>query len=383
MSKNRKNKMKMNLPKDVLLISSLYKKAGKELYVVGGAVRDHLMGKEPKDYDLATNAHPEETIQILKKHFNLLDVGKSFGVIVAVSEDTPDGIEIAAFREDVGAGRRPEGVKYSTIEKDVLRRDLTINALFYNIDKEEIVDLVGGKLDIEERIIRTVGNPSDRFAEDPLRRLRAVRFMSVLGGKMDSELMDALRTNSDITGVSPERIRQEMLKILENGQDVGKTIHLLQHLKFIHQIFPDVWFKNDLFGKYPMSNLALMLRENIDKEEKYPLKRLQTSLNAMRWQIDEISTICFLIRLQDLTPENAYQLKKAQNRSKVRSHEITDFLTAIGKPTELISAFNEYQLSVNPLPLMDLGLRHEDLGREIEKIETKLFLETLNKHTDE
>jgi len=90
----------MNLPKDVLLISRLYKEAGKELYVVGGAVRDHLMGKEPKDYDLATNAHPEETIQILKKHFNLLEVGKSFGVIVAVSEGTPDGIEIATFRED-------------------------------------------------------------------------------------------------------------------------------------------------------------------------------------------------------------------------------------------------------------------------------------------
>ncbi len=309
--------MRMNLPKDVLLISKLYKEAGKELYVVGGAVRDHLMGKEPKDYDLATNAHPEETIQILKKHFNLLEVGKSFGVIVAVSEETPDGIEIATFREDVGSGRRPEGVKYSTIENDVLRRDLTINALFYNIDKEEIVDLVGGKLDIEARIIRTVGNPRDRFAEDSLRRLRAVRFMSVLGGKMDPELMDALRGNSDITDVSPERIRQEMVKILEHGQDIPKTIHLLEHLRFIHQIFPYVSFRNNLFGKFPMSNLALMLRENIDKEEKYPLKRLQTSLNSMRWQIDEISSICFLIRLQELEPETAYQLKKSQNSSKV------------------------------------------------------------------
>lgn len=373
----------MNLPKDVLLISRLYKEAGKDLYVVGGAVRDHLMGKEPKDYDLATNAHPEETIQILKKHFNLLEVGKSFGVIVAVSEDTPDGIEIATFREDVGSGRRPEGVKYSTIENDVLRRDLTINALFYNIDKEEIVDLVGGKLDIEARIIRTVGNPRDRFAEDPLRRLRAVRFMSVLGGKMDSELMDALRTNSDITGVSPERIRQEMVKILENSQDIGKTIHLLQYLRFIHQIFPNVWVKNNLFGKYPMSNLALMLRENIDKEEKYPLKRLQTSLNEMRWQIDEISGICFLIRLQELTPETAYQLKKAQGRCKIKDHEVIDFLEAIGKPAELIKAFNEYRISINPLPLMDLGLKYEDLGKEIERLETQLFLELVNKHEDE
>jgi len=279
--------------------------------------------------------------------------------------------------------RNPRGVKYSTIENDVLRRDLTINALFYNIDKEEIVDLVGGKLDIEARIIRTVGNPRDRFAEDSLRRLRAVRFMSVLGGKMDPELMDALRGNSDITDVSPERIRQEMVKILEHGQDIPKTIHLLEHLRFIHQIFPYVSFRNNLFGKFPMSNLALMLRENIDNDEKYPLKRLQTSLNEMRWQIDEISAICFLIRLQELTPETAYQLKKAQSRSKAKTQEILDFLTVIGKPIGLIRAFEEYQLSVNPLPLMDLGLKYEDLGREIEKIETQLFLVTLNKHIDE
>jgi len=172
--------MRMEIPEEVLFISSLYKKAGKELYVVGGAVRDHIRGLEPKDYDLATNATPDETIEILKGHFNMKEVGKAFGVVVAITKDFPDGIEIATFREDITSGRHPEVRIGATIENDVKRRDLTINALFYNIEKEEIIDLVGGLEDIKNGIIRTVGNPDERFSEDPLRKLRCIRFLSMM-----------------------------------------------------------------------------------------------------------------------------------------------------------------------------------------------------------
>ena len=135
----------MKLPKDILNIHSLFKQAGKQLFVVGGAVRDHLLGIEPKDFDLATNATPDEIIEIATNgNLKIVEVGKAFGVVIV------GGHEIATFRKDIGKGRRPDSVEFTTIEGDVERRDLTINALFLNIDNGEIVDLVGGIQDLEE-----------------------------------------------------------------------------------------------------------------------------------------------------------------------------------------------------------------------------------------
>jgi len=154
------------IPKDLQDIHSRMKYAGRELYLVGGAVRDALMGKSPKDYDVATNASPEEVIKILQKDSKLkLDLtGKSFGV-VRVKTPADGEYEIATFREDIGKGKGTS-VKFSTIENDVRRRDLTINALFYDMDSGEVVDYVGGIKDIEDGVIRAVGEPGQRFDED-------------------------------------------------------------------------------------------------------------------------------------------------------------------------------------------------------------------------
>ena len=147
------------IPKDLTNIHSRIKSAGRGLFLVGGAVRDALMGKSPKDYDVATNASPEEIIKILQRDTRLkLDLtGKQFGVVrVKTPEDGE--YEIATFREDIGKGKATK-VKFSTIEADVQRRDLTINALFYDMDSSEVVDYVGGIKDIENGVIRAVGEP--------------------------------------------------------------------------------------------------------------------------------------------------------------------------------------------------------------------------------
>jgi len=374
--------MKMELPQEVLFISNLYKKVGKELYVVGGAVRDHIRGLEPKDYDLATNATPDETIELLKDHFHMKEVGKAFGVVVAITKDFPDGIEIATFREDVGSGRRPDSVRFTTIESDVLRRDLTINALFYNIDKEEIVDLVGGAADLEARIIRTVGNPEDRFNDDPLRRFRAVRFAADLDGNLADDLYASLKINSDLSGVSGERIKDEFVKLLNRSKDIFKSFALLKELGMFKYIFPDLDIALDLVSTFPIVTTALMLRNNIDEPPK-ELRRLQLQLNNCKWSIDEIGIISYLIRLKDLSTTTAYHLKKAEKRCKVRPYVIIDFLTKIEKDLSLINAYSRYEITTEPDGLMKLGFLNQNLGTEIERIETELFLEILKEELDD
>ena len=167
------------LPDDVIQFAQLFSDAGKEMYVVGGAIRDFLQGNKPKDFDIVTNASPEESKNILSSKFRVSDEqGKNFAVIRVFTKDEPEGYEIASFRKDIAGGRDTKGDdqkveigEHITIEDDVKRRDLTINSLFYDINKKEIVDLVGGIDDIETGNIRAVGNPEERFKEDRLRIL--------------------------------------------------------------------------------------------------------------------------------------------------------------------------------------------------------------------
>ena len=145
------SKFRLVIPSDIKKIHKLFKKNKKKLFVVGGAVRDAILGKNPKDFDLATDAKPDEVLAIAKKGgLKTVEVGKQFGVVIV------GGHEIATFRKDIGKGRRPSSVDYTDIEGDVKRRDLTINALFYDLDRGEIVDLVGGIKDLKRIKIRTV-----------------------------------------------------------------------------------------------------------------------------------------------------------------------------------------------------------------------------------
>ena len=178
--------IKLDLPDDIYQIKKEFDKAGKKLYVVGGAIRDLYQNKKPHDIDLVTDAQPEESKQILKGKFNVSDEqGKSFGVLRIYTKSEPLGYELATFRKDIARGRDTKGTdakveigKHITIEDDVKRRDLKSNALFYDIDKEEIIDLVGGVEDINRNVISAVGEASERFLEDRLRILRVFRFSS-------------------------------------------------------------------------------------------------------------------------------------------------------------------------------------------------------------
>jgi poly(A) polymerase len=185
--------------------------AGHVAYYAGGSVRDLLRGETPKDIDVATDARPETVQKIFHRTYA---VGAHFGVIVVLENEFQ--FEVATFRSD-GVyldGRRPVEVHFATAEEDAARRDFTINGMFFDPEKEEVIDFVAGRADLEHRLIRAIGDPAQRFAEDRLRMLRAVRFATVLGFQIDRTTWDAIIASaSSITQISAERIRDELVKI--------------------------------------------------------------------------------------------------------------------------------------------------------------------------
>ena len=365
----------MRVPDYIEKIADIYSKKGRALYVVGGAVRDHLLGKTPKDFDLATDATPDESIDMLSPYYKVLEVGKAFGVIKVMVPEDPEGVEIATFREETYKDtRRPDSVKYSSIDKDVMRRDLTVNALFYDIKGGRIVDLVGGIKDIEGGLIRTVGNPSERFSEDPLRKLRAVRFASKLGSKIDPETHKSLLTDPVFHNISVERIRDEFMKILTSSNDVGESINMLQSYNMLSQVFPNLEIETNSWSEeHPLVTVALMLKSN-------PIDKIERELNKLSWTSDEIAKICFLIRLLTLSEDNVYELRKKMDVIKFTDvDEIIDFANLSGADQNLISAFLEYRPSISSKDLMDQGFKGPELGREIKKREGLEFKKILDK----
>ncbi len=364
----------MILPEYVEKIADIYHKNGRSLYVVGGAVRDHLLNKTPKDFDLATDATPDESIDMLSPHYKVLEVGKAFGVIKVMVPEDPEGVEIATFREEsYKDSRRPDTVRYSSIDKDVMRRDLTVNALFYDIKGKRIVDLVNGIDDIEKGVIRTVGSSAERFAEDPLRKLRAVRFASKLGSKIDQETHQSLVKDPIFHNISVERVRDEFLKILSSAKNVREAISLLESYGMLTQVFPGFKLDTDLLSEsFPIVTVALMLRNN-------PIEKIESGLNKLAWTSEEIAKITFLIRLVTLSPDNAYEIKKRMKVIKFYYlEEILDFCRIAGIDSKLIDSFLKYEPSVSTQELMDLGFKGPDLGREIKKREADEFQKILD-----
>src|SRR3954454_23265016 len=185
--------------------------SGHAAYFAGGCVRDLLRGETPKDFDIATDATPEIVQKIFSRTYA---VGAHFGVIVVLENEFQ--FEVATFRSD-GAyldGRRPIEVQFATAEKDAARRDFTINGMFFDPEKEEVIDFVDGRQDLERRLVRAIGDPAQRFAEDRLRMLRAVRFATGLGFEIDEKTWKAIVASAArITQISSERIRDELVKI--------------------------------------------------------------------------------------------------------------------------------------------------------------------------
>jgi putative nucleotidyltransferase with HDIG domain len=216
---------------------------GHQAYYAGGCVRDRLLGLPPKDFDVATSAEPHV---VLKAFPTTFAVGAHFGVVLVVTESA-DGAEVmtevATFRND-GAysdGRRPDAVRYShDPREDVLRRDFTINGMLWDPVAEQLLDFVGGEADLRAGLVRAIGEPARRFAEDKLRMLRAVRFAARFGFALESETERAIRAHAvTITQVSQERIRDELTRMLTEGH-ARDAFQLLDRTGVLREVLPEI-----------------------------------------------------------------------------------------------------------------------------------------------
>src|SRR5881227_1004908 len=206
-------------------------------YFAGGCVRDMVRGLAPKDYDIATDARPEVVQKLFQRTYA---VGAHFGVIIVLENDFQ--FEVATFRSDEAYidGRHPSAVHFSSPEEDAKRRDFTINGMFYDPVAEQVIDLVGGQADITAKLVRAIGEPAKRFAEDRLRMLRAVRFATALDYQIDNQTWEALVANApSINQISAERIRDELVRIFLSPNRV-RGWDLLDSSGLMHAILPEL-----------------------------------------------------------------------------------------------------------------------------------------------
>lgn len=378
----REERIKFNLPipSDIQDIKDVFVKNGFKLYIVGGAVRDALLNKKIKDFDLATDAVPDKVEEIMNKAgFKTLPTGKSFGVINVFTDQGE--YEIATFRLDGSYtdNRRPDAVSFTDIEGDVKRRDLTINALFYDIDTKEIVDLVGGVEDLKKGIVRTVGAPEDRFGEDRLRILRAIRFAGRFGNQLDPATDLALKKDASLEGISGERIRDEFIKGIVSAKSQKDFLQMLDKYGLFDWIFKgldvDMGVVSRL-GNYNHDDYIVLLARLLKKNNLDVLKK---KLNELKYTVEEIKAITFLIAMLKLDVDTAVILKKAEQNSGVTPEQIRDFCGKENVPSQLLDAFEEFRLTVSGPEVMDkMNIKPgPEVGKAINKIETDNFKKLL------
>ena len=373
LSEQVRQKFEITLPTDLETLSDIFKSSGKDFYLVGGSVRDALLGKTPKDFDVTTNATPDEVEEILKAYpeYRVLELGRAFGIVKII---TPEGndYEIATFRTDIGKGRRPDSVEFATIEKDVNRRDLTMNALFYDISNKEIVDYVGGIQDIENKVVKTVGNAKERFDEDRLRILRALRFAARFGTKLDKEADEAISDDNSLEGVSGERIRDEFLKGIKSAISPISFYQLIERYNLWEQIFPGLVVNKEYSetSDIPVA-LALLLQNN-------DAKAVAIKLNKAKYTGDEIRQVQFLLDFKNVSPEIALKLKKIYKISGLKDTSLKYFAEALGISNKTIQSFLEYEPTVSSNEFPELSGR--ELGIAIANREKEKFEEMLKEN---
>lgn len=213
-------------------------RSGSQALLAGGCVRDILLGRVPADYDVTTNATPEQVTTLFPES---VAVGAQFGVVLIPAEGHK--VEVATFRSDVGYsdGRHPDQVIYAkSAEEDVQRRDFTINGLLMRHHSGEILDFVNGRADLQARMIRAIGEPDRRFAEDKLRMLRAVRFAARFGFEIETETFRAIRRHvEELDQISAERVRDELTKLLTEGA-AGNGFRLLDQAWILQKVLPEI-----------------------------------------------------------------------------------------------------------------------------------------------
>ena len=381
------------LTDDIMEISKVFEDNEFKLFLVGGAVRDavfahvhNIKGKIPKDYDFATDALPDQVEDIMKTAgLKTLPTGKAFGVINVFTKTGE--YEIATFRTDIGGGRRPDSVEFTTIDKDVLRRDLTINGLFYDINKHEVIDLVGGISDLKNRVIKAIGDASDRFKEDKLRILRALRFAARFNTIPSKKTDAAIKAdNSPISAngieLSANRIRDEFLKGIKTAVSTVHFLKLIDEYDLWFWIFPSLSIdKSFAEEKDHVVLIANLLKGNdLIKIDKI-LRKMTFTVNKGKDtnSVKEIPKIKFLISFLDFDISEVRDFKDSQLRADVSEDQIRKFSKLTNLDSKIVDTFIDFNNTVTGQELIDLGFSGRGIRDEQDRLEANNFKTFLRK----
>lgn len=361
------------IPDSVKELHTLFKSQGKKLYVVGGAVRDFLNNDKPKDFDLCTDALPDEVLSILGKTYRTNLQGKSFGVVVVYTDDQPEGMEIATFRSDVydgklGTTRNPE-VKFTTIEEDVLRRDIPFNALFFDLEKRSIIDLVGGIEDINNKITRFVGNPDLRIQEDPLRILRLLRFACRYNFTIEKATKQSIIKNKVSLGIiTKERIWDEFKKAFKQAKTFSSYLNYITEFDMWNEIFPASIINKDIIDcKSLIVYISNLFKNDTD------LKLEERMVMQYKIEYDISSKSVFLINLLNLNSDNVFDMYKQKVKCHCTDELIKEWYLVNKINDSIFSKFISYKPSVSSQDLMNKGFKGKALGDEIKRLEIENF----------
>lgn len=369
------------IPESVKELHSRFKSAGKTLFVVGGSVRDFLNNEKPKDFDLATDATPDEVLAIIGKKWKTTVQGESFFVVVVYTEDQPMGMEIATFREDVygdllGKTRNPV-TKFSTIDKDVERRDLTWNALFYDLEKRTIIDLVNGIEDLNNKITRFVGDPNIRIIEDPLRIMRLFRFTDRYGFTIEEKSGESIHKNKDrLKIIVHERIWDEFYKAYGQVKDFTKYMKHLDEFGLWEYIFPGMEINSDIVT---CSSLELYLANLFVDNQAFDFEGFRNKL-VKNQNIPDSSKlpiarfVAFFVWLQGFDPDMVTEFYSKRNNLKISDETLIEWFKITGlSGVNWYDAFVKYRPTTSSQDLMTKGFKGKALGDEIKRLEIENF----------
>ncbi len=277
--------------------------AGFEALWAGGCVRDELLGKAPKDFDVASTATPDEVIRVFGKR-RTVAVGASFGVVMVLGPTKASGqIEVATFRSDGEYldGRRPTSVQFCRPEEDAQRRDFTINGLFFDPISNQVIDYVGGRNDLAAGVVRAIGDPAARFQEDKLRLLRAVRFAATFRFQLEPKTAAAVKTHChELNQVSVERIAQELRRMLSHStREI--SVQMMEDTGLLAEVLPEICSTNGLL-RSDQTFMALRFLELNQFEPALAvlLKPLyQNGLHEVRKRMELVDAVCRRLRLSN------------------------------------------------------------------------------------
>ena len=370
------------IPQSVKDLHKLFKASGKKLYLVGGAVRDFLTGDKPKDFDLATDALPDEVLGIIDDKYRTNLQGKAFGVVVVFTKDQPEGMEIATFREDTSKGRNPEVKLGVTIDQDVKRRDISFNGLFFDLDTNEIVDLVGGQQDLKDGITRMIGDPNERFEEDSLRILRAFRFASRYEHPLHKDTEAAISKRNQLENVDPEsgemkrisqeRVWEEMKKAWKQAKDYNYYLAFFTKFDMWSQVFPGVEINTNQVDSKDFVVVFTNLFKNVN------IEGLETKMvQQFRIEQENAKKIVFLLELSKMNVEDVFDIFKKRQQCAITDSTILEWLRVSNIQSDMLLKFIEYRPTISSQELMAQGIKGKDLGIEIKRLETEKFKEML------